>query len=185
MKLLTTRILYIVLFFIALIYASGCEDDTSKPETLVKEAPQKDTSAAIELPALGEDDLTALIQERNGKPLLINVWATWCVPCVEEFPDLIKLAAEYKGELDVVGINADMRRDIESQVIPFLKEQNVNFPVYYTGFPKDEDLINYLNFEWSGALPGTFIYDKDGNQTVFYEGKKSYEEFEEAVKPLL
>ena len=46
------------------------------------------------------------------KPLLINFWATWCVPCVEEFPDLVKIDKEYKGKIDFITVSLDFEKSL-------------------------------------------------------------------------
>jgi thiol-disulfide isomerase/thioredoxin len=129
--------------------------------------------------------LDDLIMNRNGKVLLINVWATWCIPCREEFPDLVRLAEKYQGRnLEVIGISADYPDEIASKITPFIESEKVNFPIYVQDFDKEENFINYLNRDWSGALPATFIYDKSGAQQKFLLGKQSFQEFQQAVEEL-
>ena len=70
---------------------------------------------------------------------------------------------------------------MESKIYPFLNEYQVSF-INYVNEEKDaEEFINFLNGEWSGAIPASFIYDSDGNQLEFMIGKKSFKEFEEVV----
>lgn len=126
-------------------------------------------------------ELKNLIDDMKGKPLLINVWATWCAPCREEFPDLVKIANEYYDQIDVVGISVDFPEEIDSKIIPFLKKQNVYFKNYIIKVIEPEDFINLLNANWSGAIPATFIYDSNGEQIEYLIGKQSYEKFEKAV----
>jgi len=130
--------------------------------------------------------LDQLITNRNGKVLLINVWATWCIPCREEFPDLVKLAKKYqKLNLEVIGISADYPDEIVSKIRPFVKSQQVNFPIFVQNFDKQENFINYFSEDWSGALPATFIYDTSGTQQEFLLGKHSYQEFQKAIEKFL
>ena len=140
---------------------------------------QKNDSPEVKVITVSE--LKNLINDRSGKPLLINVWATWCAPCREEFPDLVKIANEYYGQIDVVGISVDFPEEIDSKIIPFLKKQNASFNNYVIKVIEPENFINLLNENWSGAIPGTFIYDKNGGQVKHLIGKQSYEEFEKAV----
>jgi thiol-disulfide isomerase/thioredoxin len=126
-------------------------------------------------------ELEKLIKERNGKPLLINVWATWCAPCREEFPDLVKIAENFGDKIDVVGISVDFPEEIDSKVIPFLKKHNAQFANYVVKVTDPEDFINLLNKDWFGAIPATFIYDEKGNQKEFLIGKQSYKNFEEVL----
>lgn len=124
--------------------------------------------------------LSKLIKERKGKPLFLNLWATWCVPCREEFPSIVKLTGEHK-DVDFVGISVDFPEEVESKIIPFLKSNKANFVSYVNGFEGDEELINLLDKNWNGALPATFIFDKSGKKISFLEGKKSYEEFKKEI----
>ncbi len=126
-------------------------------------------------------ELEKLIKERNGKPLLINVWATWCAPCREEFPDLVKIAENFGDKIDVVGISVDFPEEIDSKIIPFLKKHNAQFANYVVKVTDPEDFINLLNKDWFGAIPATFIYDEKGNQKEFLIGKQSYKNFEEVL----
>jgi len=131
------------------------------------------------------DDLKELVRNRNGKILFINLWATWCVPCKEEFPDLVKIAEKYSNEdVDIIGISADMPEELNEKIIPFLKEQNVNFKNFVKNTDSDDDFINYLNTEWSGSLPATFIYDKDGNQKKFLLGKYDFAKFDKSIQEI-
>lgn len=140
---------------------------------------------SVTVKEINKDLLNNLIKNRNGKIFLVNVWATWCIPCREEFPDLVKLAYNYKEDLEVIAISVDYKDEIETKVKPFLIQNNVQFPVYISTFKKDDELINYFNDKWNGALPGTFIYDSSGNQVNFMEGKHSYESFSSIIKMLI
>ena len=65
--------------------------------------------------------------------------------------------------------------------MPFLKKQGVDFVSYYNGFDKPEDLKNYIDKNWEGAIPSTYIYDKDGNMTANFVGTRNYETFEKEI----
>lgn len=138
----------------------------------------------INIIPISKIELENLINEREGKNLLINIWATWCIPCREEFPDLVKIYKNYKNELDVIAISVDYAEEIDSKIKPFLDENMVQFPVYISGFAKDEELIQFINEKWNGALPGTFVFDKNGLQIKFFEGKQSYESFSSIIDSL-
>jgi thiol-disulfide isomerase/thioredoxin len=130
-------------------------------------------------------DLGKIINGDDDLPLLINVWATWCAPCREEFPELVKLANNYSTKVRVVGISVDEKSDLDSKVIPFLKNQNVTFQNYLLKVIDPEDFINALNKNWGGAIPATFVYDKSGNQKEMIVGKQTYEAFENALKKVI
>ncbi|MCO6472142.1 MAG: TlpA disulfide reductase family protein [Melioribacteraceae bacterium] len=134
---------------------------------------------------IDKSELEKIIQQREGKPLFVNLWATWCVPCREEFPALIKLKKKYAEQTDIIAISVDYPDEIESKIIPFLSSFKINFPVYVNSFEKQEDLINFLNESWFGSLPATFIYDEKGKQQFFINGKEEYEFFADKIETLL
>jgi thiol-disulfide isomerase/thioredoxin len=126
--------------------------------------------------------LERLIHDRNGKILFLNVWATWCQPCVEEFPDLIRLHQTYRDSaVDFVAISVDYPDEIKSKILPFLDTLRVPFKVYVSDIRKQEDFINALDPSWSGAIPATFIFDENGNRRAFLLGRKNFEIFKDAV----
>ncbi|MGK9476299.1 TlpA family protein disulfide reductase [Melioribacter sp. OK-6-Me] len=142
---------------------------------------QKNAVKEIKVVKINKDGLNKIIKNRNGKILFLNLWATWCVPCREEIPDIVKLAEEYR-DVDFVGLSVDLQEDINSKVIPFLKSNNVFYRNFINGFDNDEELINFLEEKWNGALPATLIYDSKGKKIAFLDGKKSYKEFKEEIE---
>ncbi|MBT8382733.1 MAG: TlpA family protein disulfide reductase [Ignavibacteria bacterium] len=150
-----------------------------KPVYAVIETPAENS---IKVEIVSVEDLRKIIENKTGKPLIINVWATWCAPCREEFPDLVRLADEYEDKIDVVGISVDFPEELDSKIIPFLKKQGASFTNYVIKVIEPEDFINLLNKNWSGAVPATFIYDEKGRQVKYLIGKQSFEEFEKAIE---
>ena len=113
--------------------------------------------------------VTAAFQ-KNAKLRLLNVWATWCVPCAEEMPDIQAIDEAFGAELSVVGVSLDdmipeAKRD---RVNAFLDKQRIAFPnIYYTGI--EEALANRLGF--SGEIPVTFVYDARGKELWRHQGR--------------
>ena len=156
--------IFVVLFVVLLASAGRMYSQEVKPLDKIKDIEQVKESA-------------------KGKVLLINFWASWCKPCVHEFPDLVKLYNDYKDKgFELVFISVDVPEDINSKVVPFLKDQKVDFTTYYNNFDKPEELINFIDKKWEGAIPSTYIYDKEGNLTTHFLGSKSYDDFEKEVK---
>lgn len=169
----------IILLFLTLIVACGGEETgrgNQRAESTDAAAAAVPSVRTITLP-----ELQRLIQDRNGKHLVLNMWATWCVPCKEEFPDLSSLAENAGETADVVGISLDYPDEIDSRVIPFLRQNPVSFTIYVADVANQDNFINSLNQNWSGALPTTFIYDSDGQQTAMLVGKRTLTDFENAL----
>ncbi len=130
--------------------------------------------------------LDQIIKSKTGKILFLNVWATWCVPCVEEFPALVKLNDHYPdNEVELIGLSVDSELDIDSLVIPFIEKNGVKFYIYVAEESAAEAIIQYLNEDWSGAIPVSVIYDRNGKRKKFLLGAHSYEFFRESIDSVL
>jgi thiol-disulfide isomerase/thioredoxin len=167
------RSLFIILFS-TIIAACGAAN-SNETQT------QSQSESANLLTDIASEEIEALIARHNaeGKVVLVNIWATWCGPCIEEFPDIVELKEKYNDNLEVVFISADFPEDRE-RALQFLKDQNVTWETYMkTG--KDEPFINAISEDWSGALPFTKIYSKSGQITSYWENKASFETFETAI----
>lgn len=129
-------------------------------------------------------DLTpAQLQEELRKasvPVVVNVWATWCRPCVEEFPEILEFARKNQGKVKVMLVSADFssRRDL---VDKFLRDQGVGF-VTYLKQGSDEAFVEVLSPQWSGALPATFVFAPGGRLVTWFERQVTKAELEDAVK---
>ncbi len=139
----------------------------------------------LEVSEITIDELNDIIKNREGRVLLINIWATWCIPCKEEFTDLIKISNKYSEQIELIGISIDYPDEVESKIIPFLNKLKPNFINYVNGENDTERFINNLNPDGSGAIPATFFYDSEGKQLLFYEGKMSFEEIENEVLKMI
>lgn len=107
----------------------------------------------------------------NGKPLLVNFWATWCDPCREEFPDLVKLDAEYRGKIDFITISIDDPEEIATGVPKFLVGMKAEMPAFLLKAEDDDEAINAVSKNFTGALPFTILFDAKGKETYFRQGK--------------
>ncbi|TNE69906.1 TlpA family protein disulfide reductase [bacterium] len=119
-------------------------------------------------------------QKTQKKAVLVNLWATWCGPCIEEFPDIVFLAKKYEKDLEVVFISGDFLDDMD-RVKEFLTNQNVKFTTYIkTG--SESEFIEAVHSEWSGALPFTFILKKGGEEVAYWENKAEMSKFERYIQ---
>ena len=137
-----------------------------------------------QLTAATADRVIAAVREPGAHAVLVNVWATWCIPCREEFPDLVRVQREYRDRgLRLVLVSADFDETVP-QARAFLAEHGVDFPSYHKE-GDDMRFINTLDSLWSGALPATFLYDGTGRKVQFWEGRQSYETLSRAVRDVL
>lgn len=125
-------------------------------------------------------ELTKTLNSYQGqKPVLLNVWATWCIPCVEEFPYLMQLNEKYAGKFELVLISGDFEEE-RSAAEAFLKQHQVDFTTYFKQ-GNDNEFISTLSKNWTGALPYTMVLDANGKVIKEWEGAADYETFEQAL----
>ena len=135
------------------------------------------------IPVTAEDLIKKVYNFKGKKAVLVNVWALWCKPCVEEFPMITKLQKE-KNDLEIIFVSADFQEQFED-VLFFLNEHNVG-PVSYIKKQKDEPFIEGLHPSWSGSLPFTLVYGKSSGLIVdYWEGRESKLRFSEAISRAL
>jgi len=145
---------------------------------------------AADAPRLtGEVDaagLAAAIAKEKGRVVLVNFWATWCVPCREEFPDLVKLEKTYRARgLSVLGVSTDLAKDMPA-VEKFLASAKPEFANYRKKSGGDDQVfIEAVDPKWGGELPFSVVYGPDGKKAKVLSGKQSYQSFEKAVAGLL
>lgn len=129
----------------------------------------------------GPEKLREVITSYSGeKAVLINVWATWCAPCIEEFPHIVKLHRAYEDRLQVIFISADFP-DARGRALEFLRKRDVDWTTYFKQ-GRDQAFIEALSGDWSGALPFSKIIDVNGEVVTSWEDKASYSTFEKYVK---
>lgn len=109
--------------------------------------------------------------------VLVNNWATWCPPCKEEMPILLKYFQEHSAQgFMMIGIEAG---DPADQVEKFVKEYGINFPVLL-----DPDTLALIAFE-NESLPSSYVIDRNGSVILAWTGPISHAMLEKYVTPLL
>lgn len=155
-----------------------------KPQTENLQIKTGGKTAAIKVVQIDIAGLKNLLKP-NGKPLLINFWATWCDPCREEFPDLVKLESDYRGKVDVITISLDYLSEIERDVPKFLAEMKAEMPAYLLKTDNEDEAIKTVSGAWQGALPFTILIDATGNASYSRQGKFKTEVLRAEIEKLL
>jgi len=114
----------------------------------------------------------------KGKVVILDFWATWCGPCRQEVPDLVRLQSKYRGQgLEIVGLALDAGG--AKDVRPFMDEHDVN----YTMLLGNEDVARA--YDHVQMIPTTFVIDRSGKIVRRFIGVTAPEVFEETIRPLL
>ena len=130
---------------------------------------------------LSYSELEPYLNKNNDTTYVINFWATWCKPCLEELPAFNELSEKYKDEkLQIILVSLDFPSQIESHLIPFIKNNNVKHRVLVLDDPNSNYWINQIDISWSGAIPAILVYNNYSRE--FYERSFSFNELETIVK---
>jgi thiol-disulfide isomerase/thioredoxin len=127
-------------------------------------------SRAQGLKPVGEKELLNVFKS-STKRTIINFWATWCIPCVEEMPFFVTADSFYRSQLDFVFVSFDMLRDT-NRVKQKITDLNIPGRHYLLRVTDMDAFINSVDSLWGGALPVTWIVQKG-------MGKGHYESFEQ------
>jgi thiol-disulfide isomerase/thioredoxin len=142
-------------------------------------------AAAQPLARINETSYPQMIAAQKGKVVLVDFWATWCVPCRKEMPELAKLESRLKAKgLVLIPISADEPEN-EAAAREFLSKAGVKTPGYLKA-PKDDDaFIRGVDPKWGGELPALVLYDKAGRKVQIWKGETAMASIEAAVNKLL
>lgn len=157
---------------------------TSAAQAPGKQAAKVPQKAPIKVTRIDIEGLRTLIKP-NARPLLINFWATWCDPCREEFPDLVKLDNTYKGKIDFITVSLDDIDDINTLVPKFLGEMKAEMPAYLLRTTDESAAITMVSKDWAGNLPLTVLYNPKGELAYSRAGKIKYEMMTGEIDSLL
>ncbi len=126
-----------------------------------------------------------ILEQYKGKPLLVTFWATWCEPCRDEYPMLNELAKQYAPQgLKVVGVDLDQDGDL-ILMRRFLARYKPIFPNYRKKKGDEDAFSQTIMPGWTGAIPASFFYSKDGQQIGHFVGAGNREAYEAAIRTLL
>jgi len=160
---------------------------TARPQSpSSKAAPNGQKSAPTSLPLIDLAGYNHALAKYKGKPLLVTFWATWCEPCRDEYPLIVDLEKKYAPQgLAVFGV--DMDDDAEMNLVRrFIARHKPRFPNYRQKPGIDLDAFyRGVNPTWTGSMPETVFYSRDGRIAGHFIGEQSRTAFEQAIQSIL
>lgn len=157
--------------------------------TLPQAAPPPLRPALLAPPAvepLNAAEFRQLLAQHQGKVILVNLWATWCAPCLKELPELAKLQQQYREKgLVVLAISLDEPELLDTQVKRLARERAAGLATYLQIEPSTDKFVSVVDKAWAEIMPTNYLLDRTGKVQAKLTGGKSYAEFEAALKPLL
>jgi thiol-disulfide isomerase/thioredoxin len=139
------------------------------------------TSLSAQIPIMTFDEFEPHLHKNNDTTYVINFWATWCKPCIEEIPAFEELNRKFSDQpVNVLMVSLDFVRNLNSRLIPFIEKNNMKAEVILLNDPKSHIWIEKVSSNWTGSIPATIIYNR--NKRSFYERTFTYDELENELR---
>ena len=159
-------------------------------------APSLASEEAVDLPehllqptqveAIDSEQFAAVLEAHKGKVVLVNLWATWCIPCVQELPEIDLLQTRFRDRgLVVLAVSFDKPEKLDPDVREFFAEKAPNLVSYLQTEEDEYDFVSVLDPEWIGGLPTSFFIDREGEIADSFIGRLTYQDMERRTLRLL
>ncbi len=179
------------------VFIVGCKDKSSKKVdtelSATNDSPDEKGTAWPEADSYVEgipiynkfEGLEPLFGFDNDTTYVVNFWATWCKPCIKELPYFEEFNSKHENEkVKVVLVSLDFPKQVESNLVPFVRKKQLQSKVVVLLDGKYNDWIDKVSPNWSGAIPATYIY-KGAQNRLMGEPFENFDELSQAVKPFL
>ncbi len=141
---------------------------------------------AQQIKTVTPDWIDGINASKNDTLYIVNFWATWCKPCVEELPCFEQLADSCANKkVKIYLVTNDMRKDIATRVTDFIKVKKLTQQVVFINEVNADKWINKVSEEWSGAIPATLMVKGDTGFKHFKEGELTFEELQLLVNQVI
>ena len=139
----------------------ACGRSAPRPAEPQAQPPALLPSDRLELPDFGFEEFRALLAELRGRPVVVNIWGSWCPPCLVEAPDLARVSREFQGRVQFLGVDIlDDRRAAREFILRF----DWPYPSVFDPTGEIRDRLGYL------GQPITFVYDRRGDIAFEWTG---------------
>jgi len=173
------RVAFSVLWVILLpVLGCGAEESRNRGASASEAAPEKPRKPAPSFELKGADGSPVALAEHRGKPVVIDFWATWCVPCIYQVPELNAFWERHREAADVAVIGVAVDVEGASVVAPWIEEKGVQYQIAIG----DEGLAREFGVM---GFPTLAIIDSAGNIVSLHVGLIEVEELERLVAPLI
>lgn len=132
------------------------------------------------------DSFLTILNNESDSLLVINFWATWCKPCVEEMQEFLRIEQEFENEkVKFVYLSLDFRRDFETKLMPFVNKRKIMSDVLLLDEPDYDAWINIVEPAWQGSIPATLLLTPKAENRHFHEGQLTYLELKKLINTYL
>ena len=155
---------------------------TTAPSTATTTATTTSSGATIFSPVTDQDYGRLVLAPQRGKVVLVNFWASYCLPCLEEMPALLKLREQLKDDVEVVFVSTDAP-DMLGKAGTVLSRWKIGVArSFYVGNDDPDPFLAVVDPAWGGAIPHTIVYGRDGTILRKLAGGQSAATFEESLR---
>ncbi|MEC8831200.1 MAG: TlpA disulfide reductase family protein [Bacteroidota bacterium] len=180
-----------LIFFSFLVFSlAGCVEKqgakTENEDSTNHEVVEDEVNGRIDVnfPVYDFEEFEPMLHRNDGNTYIVNFWATWCKPCLEEMPFFERINAAYKNHnVKVVLVNLDMPHMWKKRLEPYVENKDIASEVVILDDPKQKEWIPKVSADWSGGIPATLIYNKD--KRAFYEHGFSFEQLDAEVNKFI
>jgi len=159
----------------------GCSIKWSEKENWLQKANEEWAKEPVNLDTIDVDGIKELVKNNSDKLKLINVWATWCGPCVAEFSEFININRMYRGrDFEFVSISADDPAN-KNKVLNFLQKKQASSTNYLFSIDDKYKLIEAIDPNWQGALPYTILVEPGGKIVYAKQGQINVAEMKKMI----
>jgi peroxiredoxin len=148
----------------------GCSIKWAEKSDWIEKAKQEWAREPVKLDTITADGIRDLVRNHSDKLRVIDIWATWCGPCVAEFPDFVDINRMYRRrDFEFISISADepAKRD---KALKFLQQSEASNTNYIFNLDDKYQLIDAVDAKWQGALPYTMVIEPGGKVIYAHEG---------------
>lgn len=175
----------LIVSVMVLILGMSCKypsEQAAATDALIPEAEPKSVlqGEGTSIAVYDFEGLQHLLSRKDEKTYVLNFWATWCKPCIEELPHFEAVRDKYSEQnLEVVLVSLDFPSRAEQLLIPFVEKKELKSTVVLLDDPKQNTWIPKVDESWSGAIPATVIFNSENR--AFYEKSFNFNDLEAEV----
>ena len=142
-------------------------------------AQAEDASKAPDFKIYDEDGVQLTLADLEGKPSILNFWASWCGPCKSEMPLFDEMYQEFGSEVNFVMINLTDESETQETAMELIDKEGYGFPVYF-------DLDRTVQEAYQAySIPVTYFLDEDGNIVAYANGTLNEDSFTKGLKMII
>lgn len=121
-----------------------------------------------------------VLSKKHEKITVVNFWATWCAPCVQELPHFEEVAREQSDTVELILVSLDRKSQLDSKLIPFIQKKDIQSSVILLDNVDFNYWVPKVDKDWEGEIPATIILNKDVKH--FYSGQLSKKQLIQSIQ---